>query len=508
MSENVPSKRTGKPRTAVVALMSVAGGLGGLLGMPEPPVHAAGAVELRLAEHRLAPEAGPSAARAFIQSYLSAPITLHAQGSTLTLRRGDLGARIDEARLAALLGAAADPTSAMRRAHERLLRGEPLALPLPAALDAVAATPWLLQLKDQLDRPASDAHVDPRRKLAVPGVPGAVLDVQGSLDRLERAIVLGERSVELATLALPPREAQLSVAGLAMDAVLGEMSTRYNRGPEARDRTANLRVAASKIDGRVVRPGEVFDFNAVVGDRTAWNGFKRAPVIADGELVDGVGGGTCQIASTLHAAVFFAGLPVLTRTPHSHPSYYVKLGLDAAVAYGSLNFRFQNDLPFPLVIEATVDDGFVRVALHGKERTRTVTFLRRVDATTPFEERFEHDPALPSGVRLLQQRGVPGFAITTFRVVRDERSGVARRERGQDSYPPTHQLWRIGSGPAAPAGFVPPRNDGHPEYLADEVMSATQGPGTKGIEVSATAGKTGTPGWIVREGLIKPGSSS
>jgi vancomycin resistance protein YoaR len=350
--------------------------------------------------------------------------------------------------------------------------------------------------------------VDPRRKVAVDGVPGVALDVQGSLDRLERALVLAQDAVELATLALPPREAHVSVEGLAMDAVLGEMSTRYNRGAAARDRTDNLRVAAGKIDGHVVRPGEVFDFNAVVGDRTAWNGFKRAPEIADGELVDGVGGGTCQIASTLHAAVYFAGLPVLTRTPHSHPSYYIKLGLDAAVAYGSLNFRFQNALPFPIVIEATVDDGFVRVALLGKARTRTVTFLRRIDEVEPFEERITQDSALPSGVRVLQQRGVPGFAITSFRVVRDAQTGVARRERRQDSYPPTHQLWRIGTGPAAGSDFVPPRNDGHPEYLADEVMSATQGPDTKGIEVTATPGKTGTPGWIAREGLMKPGTAS
>ena len=482
----------------------MAGGLGGLLVMPEPPVQAAGAVELRLADQRLAPESGRAAAGAFVQRYLSGSVTLQAGQARLSLRRGDLGARLDVERLSALLDHAADPTSAMRRVHERMLRGEPLALPLPASLDAGAATAWLLQLKDQVDHPASDAHVDPRRKIAVPGVPGAALDVQGSLDRLERALVLGESTVELPTLSLPPRAQNVSVAGLAMDAVLGEMSTRYNRGPEARDRTANLRVAASKIDGHVVRPGEVFDFNAVVGDRTAWNGFKRAPVIADGELVDGVGGGTCQIASTLHAAVFFAGLPVLTRTPHSHPSYYIKLGLDAAVAYGSLNFRFQNDLPFPLVIEATVDDGFVRVALHGKERVHTVSFLRRIDKTLPFEEKLVEDPTLPRLTRVMQQRGIPGFEITSFRVIRDERTGLARRERSHDKYPPTPQIWRLGTGPEAAVGYQAPHGDGHPEYLVDEVMSATQGPNIDGIELNAQAGRTGTAGWIEREAMMKP----
>ena len=156
-------------------------------------------------------------------------------------------------------------------------------------------------------------------------------------------------------------------------------------------------------------------------------------MIADGELVDGVGGGTCQIASTLHAAVFFAGLPILTRNPHSHPSYYIKLGLDAAVAYDTLNFRFKNDRPYPLVLEATVEDGFVYAALHGPERTHTVTFLRRIDATMPFDEKVVRDESLPRGMRILQQRGIPGFKITRFRVVQ-RRAHARRHARAHDRY--------------------------------------------------------------------------
>ncbi|HMI92787.1 MAG TPA: VanW family protein [Polyangiales bacterium] len=505
MSDNVEQEPTAVRRAAVVGLLCCAGALGGLLVVPEPAAQAARPVELVFAGVALPSELRPTdLAASEVQRYLNGRVLLRAGERTLAVRRADLGARVDVGKLGRLLATASDERSPLRRVHQAVLPKSPLRLPVPAVLDAEVATHWLLQLKDEIDRPAVEAQLDPRKKIAVPARPGVALDVYGSLERIDRGLADAAASIELAALAIPPRGRTHDVAKVDMSAVLGDFTTRYNRTAESEDRTHNLHVAAAKIDGYVLAPGEVFDFNAVVGDRTAHNGFRRAPVIADGELVDGVGGGTCQIASTLHGAVYFAGLPVLTRVPHSHPSYYIKLGLDATVVYGSVNFRFQNDRNHPLVIEATVDDGFVRVALHGKERAHTVSFLRRIDKTVPFDEKLVDDPSLPRTTRVLQQRGIPGFEITSFRVIRDERTGLARRERSQDTYPPSPQIWRIGSGPEAAPGYEPPRNDGHPEYLVDEVMSATQGPNIDGIELSATPGRTGTAGWIEREAMMKP----
>jgi vancomycin resistance protein YoaR len=505
MSDNVEQEPTAVRRVAVVGLLCCAGALGGLLVVPEPAAQAARPVELVFAGIALPTEQRPAdLAAAEAQRYLNGRVLLRAGERTLAVRRADLGARVDIGRLERMFAAAGDARSPLRRVHQAVLPKRPLLLPVPAQLDAEVATRWLLQLKDELDRPPLEAQLDPRKKMAVPARPGLALDIYGSLERIDRGLTDAAPSIELAALAIPPRRRAHDIAKVDMSAVLGDFTTRYNRTAEAEDRTHNLHVAAAKIDGHVLAPGEVFDFNAVVGDRTAHNGFRRAPVIADGELVDGVGGGTCQIASTLHGAVYFAGLPVLTRVPHSHPSYYIKLGLDAAVAYGSLNFRFQNDRSHPIVLEATIDDGFVRVALHGKERAHTVSFLRRIDKTMPFDEKLVDDPSLPRTTRVLQQRGIPGFEVTSFRVIRDERSGLGRRERGHDKYPPTPQIWRIGSGPEAAPGYEPPRNDGHPEYLVDEVLSATQGPHTDGIELNATPGRTGTPGWIEREAMMKP----
>jgi vancomycin resistance protein YoaR len=476
--------------------------------VPEPAAHAARSVELALAGAPVGPEGevegAEAVARALAQRYLGGRVVLRVAGIERTVRRADLGVSVDLARLAALLAHARDPLSSMRRVHEQKLGGEVLRLSMPATLDAERTSALLLQLKDRVDRAPVDAHIDPRQRRAVAAQPGLSLDVYGSLERIDRALARGDAEVQLATLALPARRSVESLQHVDMRAVLGDFTTRYARGTDAQDRIHNLQVAASRIDGHVVEPGEVFDFNEVVGDRTSIHGFRMAKVIADGELVDGVGGGTCQIASTLHAAVFFAGLPIVTRNPHSHPSYYIKLGLDAAVAYGSLNFRFQNDRPYPIVLEATVADGCVYAALHGPERTHTVTFLRRIDETVPFEERVELDPSLPRSMRILQQRGVPGFKITRLRVIHDERTRAAQRERATDTYPPTTQIWRVGTGPEPGPDFQPPKNDAHPEYIADEFMSAAQGPRTDGIEVEVTAGRTGSYGWTEREQMLRP----
>ncbi len=507
MSDNVDGSPTYGGfvvRAVVVASLTGIGVLSALVLMPEPQAHAALPVEVAVAGQPLAP-ATPleQQATALAERYLGGTLVLRAADVEQRVRRADLGVRVDLAHLRALLRGASDPRSPLRRLHQMLRASGPLGLPMPAELDVERATELLLRLKDQVDRDPVDAHVDPRKKRALPSKPGLALDVDASIARIDRALARGDATVELATMAIPARRQAQSLVDVKMNAVVGEFTTRYSRGRDTRDRTHNLRIAAGKLDGFVIDPGAVFDFNQAVGDRTELNDFRMAKVIADGKLVEGMGGGTCQIASTLYAAAFFAGLPILTRAPHSHPSFYIKLGLDATVVYGALDLRFQNDLPYPLVVELTVDDGFVHAALLGKERTRTVTFLRRIDEVTPFDEKLERDPELPRGMRLLEQRGIPGFKITRFRVVRDERTGVARRERSNDTYPPSAQIWRVGSGPVPGPDYRPPKNDPHPEYVTDEFMTATQGPNTDGIETTSTPGRTGTFGWTEREGMIR-----
>jgi VanW like protein/G5 domain len=250
----------------------------------------------------------------------------------------------------------------------------------------------------------------------------------------------------------------------------------------------------------VLLPGEEFDFNRVVGARDEANGYKVASVIAQGELVDGIGGGTCQISGTLHAAAFFAGLDVVQRYPHTRPSSYIKLGLDATVVYPSINFRFRNPFDFPVVLHQSVKDGVVRAEVLGPDTGKTVTLIRRILSALPYEEVERPDDRLEHGHRVLAQRGVPGFKMRMYRVVRDGQH--ATREKRDVTYPPTQQIVLVGTAKATSPKA--PKDSAQPEYVADELLVVTVLP--NGHEEPKTLekrepGPYGEPGWTQKLGM-------
>jgi VanW like protein/G5 domain len=315
-----------------------------------------------------------------------------------------------------------------------------------------------------------------------------------------------------------PKRVAAQLGAVAFDDILGYFETRYDRSARFQARSYNLRLAASKLDGQVLLPGEVFDFNETVGPRDETNGYKVAKVIAEGELVDGIGGGTCQISGTLHGAAFFAGLDIVERYPHTRPSGYIKMGMDATVVYPTINFRIRNSFPFPIVLHESVKNGVVRAEILGQKRTRTVTLIRRIDSALPYEEVERPDKDLPNGLRVLGQRGVPGFKLRRYRIIREGENAV--RERWDDTYPPTSQIVRVGAGDISKEQAKVPADDQHPEYVADELLVASQGPkldaadsdddGKKDDDTadrggvmreSREPGKYGTAGWTEEAGM-------
>ncbi len=493
-----------------VACFAGAGGIGAwVIAQPTDAYaarNAARPIEVTVGDSPLAKGAD---AHAFVEEladrWEAEPLTLEVPGEpSLTRSRRALGARVDRGALESLVRQAGESTSAMRRRAGTVAAEDLLRVPVPFVLDEAATFERLADLKDRFDRRPSDARLDARSGEVRPHTDGRTLDVHGTLDALHDGLARGATTVAAAVEERPAGRAAEDLAGIDVSAVLGVYETRYSLSAEARDRTFNLRVAAEKLDGLVVMPGEVFDFNEAVGERSEANGFRPAPQIAGGELVDGVGGGTCQIAGTLHSAVFFAGLPIEERGPHSRPSTYIYMGLDAVVSYPQLNFRFRNDLDFPVAIGFTIDGGVARAELRGRPVHRLVSFVRRVDDTTPYTEREIEDASLPRGVRVLSQRGVPGFKVTSFRIVRDTVTNQAVRTRVEDTYPPTQQIWRVGAGGLPADDFVPPEGDGHPEYTADGYLEVVQGEGVRGTQTIRRAGRTGTPGWTARLGYPQP----
>jgi vancomycin resistance protein YoaR len=458
----------------------------------------------------------PAAALERVRAYVSRRFVLELpDGKRREVYLGELGAEIDKVHLTELVREARDQSTPLVRAYVEKKRPRALELPVPVTLNRELAIPKLGALKDELDRAPADARLDLDRRALVPEVNGRFLDIDATLLSIERALEAGEGSARLVFAERRAKRTARELAGVRFDAVLGWFETRYDRSEKAAARTFNLRVAASKLDGHVLLPGETFDFNQVVGPRDEANGYKVAPVIAEGELVDGIGGGTCQISGTLHGAAFFAGLEMVERYPHTRPSAYIKLGLDATVVYPTITFRMKNSFPFPIVVHETVKNGVVRAEILGPVRTRTVTLIRRVLEAIPYEEIERPDKTLPSGERVLAQRGVAGFKIRRYRIVRE--GAHAARERWDDVYPPTQQIVRIGSGEQKKSAKLP-GDDAHPEYVADELLVVTQGPDTKdqrdakdsggdgdrddgSMSESREPGRFGEEGWTEKAGM-------
>ena len=145
---------------------------------------------------------------------------------------------------------------------------------------------------------------------------------------------------------------------------LSSADTPYYFNP---DRTNNLDLACKAINKVLVKPGEVFSFNDTLGERTAEKGYKPAGAYVDGETVDQVGGGICQVASTIYYCALYADLEIVEREEHMYTADYLPLGMDATVNWGTLDLKFRNNTDHPIRIEANADNGYVTVTLIGTD---------------------------------------------------------------------------------------------------------------------------------------------
>lgn len=141
--------------------------------------------------------------------------------------------------------------------------------------------------------------------------------------------------------------------------ILGSSRTPLYGSSE--NRLSNIRLAISEIDGHILQPGQVFSFNGIVGRRTTTDGYKKAKILIKGKPADGIGGGICQLSSTLYNAVRLAGLVTLERHSHSKQVTYLPSGLDAAVSYGYYDYKFKNTKSYPIKIRAGIQGNYLYV---------------------------------------------------------------------------------------------------------------------------------------------------
>jgi len=327
----------------------------------------------------------------------------------------------------------------------------------PFSYDRAAMEAFFTELKQTVDRPAVPARLDLLKKVVVPSVNGRLLDVAASIAAAERAILAGQDEVNLAVEALVPSQTSEDLAALSLTTVLGWYETSFVDHGKFAYRAHNLKMGASKITGIVLLPNRDFSFNLVVGPRTTKEGYRMAPVISLGELVDDIGGGMCQIASTIFAAAFFAGLDIIDFKVHTQVSHYIDLGLDSTVVYPGVDLILRNPYPFPVAIRMDVSRGRVRAEILGREKPYAkIGFERKIVGEVPFATAMRPDDQMLKGTYKLDQRGMKGYHVRRRRIFFDAQGVEVKSETWSLYYPPATMIIREGTKPPADPAAPPP----------------------------------------------------
>ena len=246
------------------------------------------------------------------------------------------------------------------------------------------------EARARIDHDAIEGRWSDSQKRIIPGVSGRKLDVDASRKSFFEALKSGRDSFELVIVPEPAFSTDISsVADFKPSVLIGEYKTQFSK---KKNRTINVKLAASFMDGIFLMPGASFSYNAWVGERSEARGFKEAPVIENGEMVEGLGGGACQVSSTIHAAALMSGLerPVVLRL---------------SIQDTTLIARFYSDQPKPFKVE----------------------FKSEVHEEIPFNEVVTVDPTLEEGTIKITRYGKPGYKMVRSRVF--DENGKKRTER-------------------------------------------------------------------------------
>ena len=218
------------------------------------------------------------------------------------------------------------------------------------------------KIHSEVYQEVKDAYYTTNPRMVYAEVQG--IDFEDSVEEVKNQIASEQKDeYEVPLKVTNPKVTTEDLGTEAFPNILGSFSTNY--ATSNRDRTTNLRLAAKKINGTVLMPGETFSYNKVVGERTIEAGYKEAAIYSNGEVTNGLGGGICQITSTLYNAVLYANLEIVQRQNHTFVPSYVKGGRDATVVYGSIDFKFKNDRDYPIKIYASVSGGVAKITIRG-----------------------------------------------------------------------------------------------------------------------------------------------
>ena len=356
----------------------------------------------------------------------------------LIISKGKDGIQVDKEKLRSMI---LDAISS-RDINEVLKEDYKQIIDIPV-IDVKASLIDIDKIYNEIHREPQDAYYETDPYKIYADVDG--IDFNVSVDEAKNIITSEEKDEY--TIPLKITKAGKTINDLGTEAfpyLISSFSTKYDASN--RNRSTNLEIAAEKINGKVLMPGEIFSFNKVVGKRTVEDGYKDAKIYADGGVVDGLAGGICQISSTLYNTVLLANLEIVERRNHSYTTSYVAAGRDATVVYGAIDFQFKNSRSYPIKIEASVKNGIAEFKMHGmpEENEYEIRILPVTTQSIPYGTSYIDDPTLAPGRQVVVQAGHAGYKVTTSIEKRLNGTVVSKEVISNDTYNPMKTIIRRG----------------------------------------------------------------
>lgn len=314
-------------------------------------------------------------------------------------------------------------------------------------LNTEKLTSILKDIKSKTDKKPEDATINFEKKDLILNNEniGYSLDIKKSLEIINESITKSKNAV----IKLAYSELKPTIKSDMLNRInkkLAEFTTKYNNSDN--ERNNNMMQACKRINGQILLPGQTLSMNAELGPRTLENGFKEAKVIINNELVDGVGGGVCQVVSTLYNVVLLSRLQVVERYPHSIPLAYVGPGRDATISEDDLDFKFLNNKKYPICINAYVSGDSINIAIFGEDDGESTKVKLASEKVKEFEPDFEElffDDYLARGIEKLERKAVNGYIARVYRLTYDINGKIIKTEKiSEDYYKPIRAKLRIG----------------------------------------------------------------
>lgn len=295
-------------------------------------------------------------------------------------------------------------------------------------------------IHEEVYKEVKDAYYTTEPFAIYPESKGIDFDIENA----KRLLSEDREKYEIPLIITKPSKTTKDIGTEAFPDRLATFSTKYQASNV--NRTTNLRLAANKINGTVLLPGEEFSYNKTVGERTVAAGFKEAAIFNAGRVENGLGGGICQISSTLYDAAVYANLDIIERHNHMFLAGYVGAGKDATVVYGSLDFKFKNTRNYPIMIKTSIGGGTAKISIYGiKEETEyEVEISTTILSNIPYKVIYEEDKTLAEGKERVAQGGMNGCKSITYKILRLNGKEVSRTVLSSDTYDAMNKIIKRG----------------------------------------------------------------